>query len=145
MQLEPRPYVTQVTCFERPRPGARTAAQATAENLSAGGGRMAEAGGGAGDNAGGGAGGGAGELSNGGLTESDGSDLLGLRLEEGGVLAVLRARSLQFFTRGAGSSAGAGGGAGGGAGSAGSAAPEASARSAALQKALEKLEAEEDW
>ena len=139
----------------------RTAAQATAESLEAEGGGSLPDGAGLEDmevvedvegaaHAGGEAGGEAG-------TASDCSPVLGLRLEEGGVLAVLRAHSLQLFSRGEGGERGKRGGSGDGArsaaadadadadGAAAAVSPEASARSAALQKALAQLEAEEDW
>ena len=105
--------------------GQRTAAQATAESLAAdeggddadGQGDMeivevhegaAKAAGDAGGEAGAGAGaeagaeaGEGGEAGEAGMA-SDRSDLLGMHLEEGGALVVLRARSLQVFARGPG-------------------------------------------
>ena len=95
--------------------GQRTAAQATAESMAAdeggddadGQGDMeivevhegaAKAAGDAGGEAGAEAGAEAGEAG----MASDRSGLLGMHLEEGGALVVLRARSLQVFARGAG-------------------------------------------
>ena len=125
-----------ITCFERPHPGVRTAAQATAESVTAqgveeGGGCAAEAGADAA------------EVAAAAATEaSDGSSVLGLRLEEGGVLAVLRVNSLQLFKRGEG---GASGRSTASERNAAAAPPEAVARSAALQKVLAQLEADDDW
>ena len=126
-----------MTCFERPQPGMRTAAQATAESLVADGGdgpedmiveveegaakvlrgeaaEAAEAGGEAAEAAEAG-------------TTGDRSDLLGLCLEEGGALVLLRARSLQVFARGPGGGGRPAAGGGGGGGTAATATPEATA------------------
>ena len=111
-----------VTCFERPQPGARTAAQASAESSV----RASRA-----------------EPADAAEARAavDGSCVLGLRLDNHR-LAVLRSRSLHIFGRGEGraqpSTAHAPPGAADGA------ATMPSPQSAALQKALAQLEADTD-
>ena len=113
-----------MTCFERPQPGMRTAAQATAESLVADGGggpedMIVEVKEGAAKVL-------RGEAAEAGTT-GDRSDLLGLCLEEGGALVLLRARSLQVFARGPGGGGRPAAGGGGGGGTAATATPEATA------------------
>ena len=121
-----------MTCFEKPQPGMRTAAQATAESLA-----VADEGDGPEDmiveveegaakvlRGEAGETGEADEAGEVGAT-SDRSDLLGMCLEEGGALVVLRAHSLQVFARGPGGGARP---AAGGGGTAAAATPEATVR-----------------